>query len=210
MRAKRASARASQGSRSRGLTTNNVATKNVAAKRRTGINTTVQKRKIATESMVKPRKTTVKRKVNRQLDVPMMKPKEMTLKKPRVNVKTNTKPNIANLAYVIMVFAIFFMICYRYSTINENFQGIQKLKSDIEVSKALNGQLEAEIASKTDLSYIENYAKYQLGMQKPSNGQIKQITLEKEDKITTPVNIEEEKDDGVITYILKEIRKILD
>jgi hypothetical protein len=60
------------------------------------------------------------------------------------------------------------------------------------------------------LSYIENYAKYQLGMQKPSNGQIKQITLEKEDKITTPVNIEEEKDDGVISYILKEIRKILD
>jgi hypothetical protein len=109
-----------------------------------------------------------------------------------------------------LMFSVFFMICYRYSKINESFQGIQQIKSDIEISQALNGQLEAEIASKTDLSYIENYAKYQLGMQKPSNNQIKRITLEKEDKITTPVNMDEKTNDNAVINILKEIRKILD
>jgi cell division protein FtsL len=159
-----------------------------------------------------PKKNPVRKKINKQIDVPNIKPKELTLKKPKVNtkIKTNPKVKIANLFLVGLIFSVFFMICYRYSTINESFQDVQKIKSDIEVSKALNGQLEAEIASKTDLSYIENFAKYQLGMQKPSNNQIKRITLEKEDKITTPVNLEEDTNDNIFIYVLKEIRKILD
>jgi cell division protein FtsL len=159
-----------------------------------------------------PKKNQVRKKINKQIDIPNIKPKELTLKKPKVNtkIKTNPKVKIANLFLVGLIFSVFFMICYRYSTINESFQDVQKIKSDIEVSKALNGQLEAEIASKTDLSYIENFAKYQLGMQKPSNNQIKRITLEKEDKITTPVNLEEDTNDNIFIYVLKEIRKILD
>ena len=84
------------------------------------------------------------------------------------------------------------MICYRYSVLNEEFSGIKKLQTQLVEAQAVNDQLQAEIESKTDLTYVENYAKYQLGMQKPSASQIQYVNVEKQDKITKPVTIEDE------------------
>ena len=49
-----------------------------------------------------------------------------------------------------------------------------------------------EYSLKPAFSYIENYARYQLGMQKPQDSQIMYINVEKQDKIFTPVITEEE------------------
>ena len=46
-------------------------------------------------------------------------------------------------------------------------------KCGVKTAQTINEQIQADIDSQTDLSYIENYAKYQLGMQKPKEEQIK-------------------------------------
>ncbi len=82
-------------------------------------------------------------------------------------------------------------ICYRYSIINEKFNSVEKAKKVLLNAQTVNEQLQAEIDRETDISYIENYAKYQLGMQKPQDSQIMYINVAKQDKIFTPVAMEE-------------------
>ena len=88
--------------------------------------------------------------------------------------------------------AIALFICYRYSLINEKFNSVEKAKKELLNAQTVNEQIQADIDSETDISYIENYAKYQLGMQKPQDSQIMYINVEKQDKIFAPVKIEEE------------------
>ena len=47
-------------------------------------------------------------------------------------------------------------------------------------------------------------------MQKPKYSQIKKINVKKQDKITTPIEIKEEEEEGVFTKILNGLLKILD
>lgn len=140
------------------------------------------------------------------------KPKEMSLTKPKTVTKNKVKQkNIFNkIIFTTILFAVFYMICYRYSMINEKFLEIKKMKSELSEIQAINGQLEAEIENKTDLKYVENYARYQLGMQKPSTSQIKYINVEKQDRISVPVVIEEQKEESFLTKIIKELMKIID
>ena len=84
------------------------------------------------------------------------------------------------------------LIVYRYSLINEKFNEVEKAKKKLENSITINEQIQADIDSETDISYIENYAKYQLGMQKPQESQIMYVNHEKKDKIFTPIRIDEE------------------
>ena len=74
----------------------------------------------------------------------------------------------------------------------------------------MNEQIQADIDSQTDLSYIENYAKYQLGMQKPSNSQIVYVNVEKEDKILTPITIEEDSNKTWLDQLYEEIVKLFE
>ena len=74
---------------------------------------------------------------------------------------------------------------------------------------SLNAQLESDIETQTDLSNIETYAKYQLGMQKPKDSQIKRIIVTKEDKISTPVVIESE-ESSFLSNLWHDIVNILD
>ena len=140
------------------------------------------------------------------------KPKEMTLTKPKIKSKTksNVGVTLKNVALVSMFFALFFMVCYRYSVINEEFSEINTLKGDLIKIQNANDQVQADIESKTDLTYVENYAKYQLGMQKPSSSQIQYVSVEKQDKITTPVTIAEESELNWFEKIVSELRKIID
>lgn len=146
------------------------------------------------------------------------KPQEMTLKKPQSNIKSKVIQNqkarvkemLKKLAISSMVFAMFFLICYRYSMINESFNELNDLKNDVRNKQTVNAQLESNIKKDTDLAYIENYAKYQLGMQKPKESQIQKISIGKQDKIILPVEIEEEKEESIFSNIVKDIRKILD
>lgn len=144
------------------------------------------------------------------------KPVEMKLKKPEpsANQKKKAKAKVIsrvkNVLYLGLGFSIAFLICYRYSLIDEKFNQLEKTKKELATAQTINEQIQADIDSQTDLSYIENYAKYQLGMQKPSNSQIVYVNVEKEDKILTPVTIEEDSDETWLDQLYKEIVKFFE
>ena len=164
--------------------------------------------------------TTTKKKVTHNLDVPnirknnVAKPQELSLKKAdmmkspkqKANEKVLKKENVVkNTAMFLCMFSVLLLICYRSSVINESFQALGNLKGNLEDVYVLNAQIESDIQTQTDLSNIETYAKYQLGMQKPKESQIQRIYVEKEDGITTPIIIEEEK----TTFLDKLINDVL-
>ncbi len=159
----------------------------------------------------------VAKKSKQSIDIPIQtstkiknKPDAMTLKAPKTKQKKSAIVELKTVALISVFFALFFMICYRYSVLNEEFSGIKKLQTQLVEAQAVNDQLQAEIESKTDLTYVENYAKYQLGMQKPSASQIQYVNVEKQDKITKPVTIEDEEELSWFENLVREIRKIID
>ena len=159
----------------------------------------------------------VKRKKH-DIDIPIKtsskivnKPQEMTLRKPKVKKATQTlKDALVKTFGVIVFFAIAFVICYIYSLINEEFIALKNVKKEYTNMQTVNEQIEADIESKTDLTYIENYAKYQLGMQKPSESQKRYINIEREDKILTPVSIDDNSQKNWFEILCEEATKILE
>ena len=188
--------------------------------RTTATKTTAQRKKVSTATTKKTtsvkkasvdKSATTRRKATHNLDVPninrktqtskVAKPKEMSLKKAelmsspkqKASQKTLKKDNVLkNTAAFLCAFSVLLLICYRSSVINESFQSLAAIKDELEDTYVLNAQIESDIQTQTDLSKIETYAKYQLGMQKPKESQIQRIYVKKEDKISTPVVIEEE------------------
>ncbi len=142
------------------------------------------------------------------------KPKEMSLKNAEVvrNTKVIAKKKanvLRNVMISLSVFSILFLICYRSSLINESFKDLKSVKRNLEQTENMNAQIESEIQTQTDLSNIESYAKYQLGMQKPKDSQIRKVVVPKKDKISTPVVIEEEKE-NFWSSLLNDMINILD
>lgn len=207
--------------------------RNATTATRTGSKTTT--RKSATTTPVKRtpntnKKTSTKtntvkknvvqttRKKKYDIDIPIKtsskiinKPQEMTLKKPKTKKSAQAlKDALLKTFGVIVFFAIAFAICYRYSLINEEFIALKNVKKEYQNMQIVNEQIEADIESKTDLTYIENYAKYQLGMQKPSDSQKRYVSIENKDKILTPVTIEDDANKGWFELFCEEVRKILD
>ena len=148
------------------------------------------------------------------------KPKEMSLKNAEVMVNPSTKVQMAaqkrynafkTVMYSLFAFSILFLICYRSSIINESFKSLNKMKTELDNTRTVNAQIESEIQTQTDLSNIETYAKYQLGMQKPKESQIRKIVVEKEDKIATPVVVSvEEEETNFWKNVVNDIMHILD
>ena len=144
------------------------------------------------------------------------KPAEMKLKKPELTTaqkkkaKAKAVSRVKNVIYLLIGFGIAFLICYRYSLINEKFNQLENTKKQLATVQTVNEQIQADIDSQTDLSYIENYAKYQLGMQKPSNSQIVYVNVEKEDKILTPITIEEDSNKTWLDQLYEEIVKLFE
>lgn len=145
----------------------------------------------------------------------MQKPKEMSLKKAEVmvspNVKAEKKSNtLRNIMISLCGFSILFLICYRSSVINESFKNVNQLKAELENVKTVNAQIESEIQTHTDLSNIETYAKYQLGMQKPKESQIRKVVIQKSDKIATPLVEEKTEEVSFWEKVKSDISHIID
>ena len=125
----------------------------------------------------------VRKKEHVNIDIPIAtkkkinveKPKEMKLTKPKAKAKAKVIATKKGIILGTVIVAFLFLICMRYTEINEKFNEVNALEKDLASAKALNQQLNANIESKTDLGYIEKYAKYQLGMQKPTESQIVRI-----------------------------------
>lgn len=138
------------------------------------------------------------------------KPKEMKLTKPKAKAKAKVIATKKGIILGTVIVAFLFLICMRYTEINEKFNEVNALEKDLASAKALNQQLNANIESKTDLGYIEKYAKYQLGMQKPNESQIVRIAYEKRDKISTPIIIDEEEDSSFFSRLFNDLRNLID
>lgn len=149
---------------------------------------------------------TTKKKIN------VEKPKEMKLNRPKAKSKAKAKVVATKKGILLgtVIVAFLFLICMRYTEINEKFNEVNALEKDLATAKALNEQLNANIESKTDLGYIEKYAKYQLGMQKPTESQIVRIAYEKRDKISTPIIIDEEEDSSFLSRLFNDLRNLID
>ena len=147
---------------------------------------------------------TTKKKIN------VEKPKEMKLTKTKAKDKAKVIAKKKGILLGTVIVAFLFLICMRYTEINEKFNEVNALEKDLASAKALNQQLNANIESKTDLGYIEKYAKYQLGMQKPNESQIVRIAYEKRDKISTPIIIDEEEDSSFLSRLFNDLRNLID
>lgn len=176
----------------------------------------------ATRAVTRDVSTTTQRRKNtsKNLEVPSMvsrrqiqKPKEMSLKRAEVvtskNINQKKSTPLRDVAVSFFAFSILFLICYRSSLINESFSELNGMKNRLGNINTKNAQIESEIQTQTDLSNIESYAKYQLGMQKPKDSQIQKVVIDKEDKIATPVVIEEE-EETFWKKLMNDIRNILD
>ena len=160
----------------------------------------------------------VRKKEHVNIDIPIAtkkkinveKPKEMKLTKPKAKAKAKVIATKKGIILGTVIVAFLFLICMRYTEINEKFNEVNALEKDLASAKALNQQLNANIESKTDLGYIEKYAKYQLGMQKPNESQIVRIAYEKRDKISTPIIIDEEEDSSFSSRLFNDSRNLID
>ena len=160
----------------------------------------------------------VRKKEHVNIDIPIAtkkkinveKPKEMKLTKPKAKAKEKVIETKKGILLGTVIVAFLFLICMRYTEINEKFNEVNALEKDLASAKALNQQLNANIESKTDLGYIEKYAKYQLGMQKPHESQIVRIAYEKRDKISTPIIIDEEEDSSFFSRLFNDLRNLID
>ena len=160
----------------------------------------------------------VRKKEHVNIDIPIAtkkkinveKPKEMKLTKPKAKAKAKVIATKKGIIRGTVIVAFLLLICMRYTEINEKFNEVNALEKDLASAKALNQQLNANIESKTDLGYIEKYAKYQLGMQKPNESQIVRIAYEKRDKISTPIIIDEEEDSSFFSRLFNDLRNLID
>ena len=122
--------------------------------------------------------------------------------------KRKVKTEVKMIVWILLGFAIFCVISYRNSLINESFNDKEKLKQDLAVIQKENEQLQVSIENSLNLANIEQAAKDKLGMQKLTNKQTMYVTLPKRDYVVSASEeavVEEEKNwfEKIIDQILQ-------
>ena len=84
---------------------------------------------------------------------------------------------------VLAIFALLLTISYRNTQINEKFNEMQNLKTELASLQKENEQLQVTIENSLNFSNIEKQAKEKLGMQKLTNKQTVYVTLPKKDYV---------------------------
>ena len=110
--------------------------------------------------------------------------------------KEARKVKMKIMMYLAIAVTIVFSISYRNAQIDENFDKVQELKSELAAVEKENAQLEVAIESSLNLTNLEQQARSMLGMQKLTNKQTEYVSLPKTDYIeaaSEQVVIEEEK-----------------
>ena len=84
---------------------------------------------------------------------------------------------------VLAIFSFLLTISYRNTQINEKFNEMQNLKTELASLQKENEQLQVTIENSLNFSNIEKQAKEKLGMQKLNNKQTVYVSLPKKDYI---------------------------
>lgn len=99
--------------------------------------------------------------------------------------KKEKKKKVRQTLTVLALFVVLLAISYRNSQINESFNEVQNLKTELASIQKENEQLEVSIENSLNLNNIEQVAKEKLGMQKLTNKQTVYIELPKKDYVTS-------------------------
>lgn len=152
----------------------------------------------------------------RKLD-PYYAPKKTTnVKKQRQQKKNNNRKQKEAkklkqkvMLYLLVTFTILFAISYRNAKIDEHFDKVQTLKSELATVEKENAQLEVSIESSLSLTNLEQQARSLLGMQKLTNKQTEYVTLPKTDYIeVAPEQVVIEEKSGILETIGKYISQL--
>lgn len=147
---------------------------------------------------------------------PYYAPKKQTTKKQTTKKSQNIKKQKAErrlkakiIMYICIAFAVVSIIGFRNAQIDENFEKVQELKTELASIEKENAQLEVAIESSLNLTNLEQQARTQLGMQKLTNKQTEYVSLPKNDYIeVASEQVIIEKDKGILETI-KEYISIL-
>ncbi len=137
---------------------------------------------------------------------PVEKNKKNSNKKSKKKQEEERKMKVKIVLYSVLAFTIIFAISYRNAQIDESFEKVQNLKSELGQIEKENAQLEVAIESSLNLANLEQQARNLLGMQKLTNKQTEYVTLPKTDYIeaaSEQVVIEEQKGifETIVNYI---------
>jgi len=95
--------------------------------------------------------------------------------------KVNGREKLKVVGYVLVTFALFFFVMYRYALITELNYEIDKQNKMYEAIRNDNLRLKVEIDKQMNLNTIKELAEKRLGMQKPDKSQIIPIKVPKSD-----------------------------
>ena len=118
--------------------------------------------------------------------VPKKSPQIIEDKQPKKEM-VKVKKTKNNVFLGFSIFAVALTIVCRFAMINNmNMENI-KLKKELDSINNTNAQLQLVAEKQVNLSEIEEYAKNNLGLQKPQNYQIEYINVDKTDLIDNKV-----------------------
>ncbi len=132
------------------------------------------------------------------------------LPKQEVKLSKEQKRKHRRATFLVMViFALLLTISYRNTKINEKFNDMQNLKTELASLQKENEQLQVTIENSLNFSNIEKQAKEKLGMQKLTNKQTLYVSLPKKDYIE-PATEKVEISDNNKKWFEKFVDKIFD
>lgn len=113
--------------------------------------------------------------IRRQDEGSQSKPEKKTQLRLIKGYKTGSK--IKAVIWIVLIFAAFFTIITRYSSMTNLNYEIADLKESLSVQEAENSALKVDLAKKTNMMKVRYEAETQLGMQEPDNYQITYIEV---------------------------------
>ncbi len=101
--------------------------------------------------------------------------------KAKQNQRNNNRTKYKIVRNVILVFALTFLVIYRYAVITEMNYNIDKVNDKYNEMKNENSRIKVDIEKQMDLGKIREIAENSLGMHKPDKYQIVYVNVPKED-----------------------------
>lgn len=110
------------------------------------------------------------RKVKPEYKKNSIKKEYTVVQTPKKDISSKTK--VKTVLWILSMFAVFLIITYRFSLINEKNLKVQSLKKELTSSQSILASSQIEVEQSVDINKVEAYAKQKLGMQKPDKNQI--------------------------------------
>ena len=101
------------------------------------------------------------------------------------------------LGIACVALALMFSIIYGKAELSSLYEKQSALEAELTQLMSDNVSLESELATKTGLSKVEDYAENQLGLKKLDKSQIEYVEVKKD----TVAEVVEDKDEGVLVKI---------